>query len=294
VTIGSPIPPIITKPTDLGRPAGSRGFVATMGALHAGHQSLISRARAENDEVIVSIFVNPTQFNDPRDLERYPRDLQRDAELATAAGATTIYAPTVDAIYPRGFASRVHVEGMTNRWEGASRSGHFDGVATVVTILLNQIRPDRSYFGEKDFQQVTMLRRVHRDLALPGEIVTGATVREADGLALSSRNARLSPAERESARLLSHTLFALRDLVTDDVTDVATLLEAGNEFLTPAHGIAPLALDYLAIVDPESLEPVTSIADGSRALIAATVGNTRLIDTLDLRHDGVEEPVQQS
>jgi len=277
-----PAPRIVTAPEGLPAPTGSRGFVPTMGALHDGHRSLIARAAAENDEVVVSVFVNPTQFNDPADLARYPRDLDRDAAIAADAGASLIYAPDAVAVYPPGFSTAIHVRGITSRWEGHSRPGHFDGVATVVSILLNQVRPDRSYFGEKDFQQLAMLRRVHADLALPGVVVGCPTVREADGLAMSSRNVRLSPPERASARLLSRALFAMRDLVADGTTDVATLIEAGNEFLTPGEHIAPVQLDYLAIVDPHTLAPVDQIEDGSRALIAATVGSTRLIDTLDL------------
>jgi pantoate--beta-alanine ligase len=260
-----------------------------MGALHEGHQRLIERAAIAHDEVVVSIFVNPTQFNDPRDLARYPRDLERDAEIASNAGASLIYAPDATTIYPPGFATTVRVKGISDRWEGAARPGHFDGVATVVTILLNQVKPDVSYFGEKDFQQVTMLKRVQRDLNLPGDIVTVPTVRDWDGVALSSRNARLSSTERRSARLLSHALFTLRSLVEDGVTNVADLLDAGKEFLRPEAGIAPVDLAYLAIVDPETLEPVEDTRDGSRALIAAMVGSTRLIDTLDLGSPGITQ-----
>ena len=253
-----------------------------MGALHNGHRSLIERAASENEEVVVSIFVNPTQFNDEADLARYPRDLARDAAVAIEAGATIIYAPDVSTIYPHGFATKIHVSDITKRWEGMSRPGHFDGVATVVTILLNQVQPDRSYFGEKDFQQVTMVRRMHLDLALPGQIVCCPTVREKDGLALSSRNRRLSAKQRDSARLLAHTLFGLRDLVADGMTDTASLIEAGNEFLTPGERVSPVTLLYLAIVDPETLVPVADIREGARALIAAQIGDVRLIDTLDL------------
>lgn len=277
------MPHIVTAPGDLRAPSPrSRGLVPTMGALHDGHRSLIERAASENEEVVVSIFVNPAQFNDAADLARYPRNLAHDATLATEAGATIIYAPDVTTIYPRGFATKVHVSDITKRWEGMSRPGHFDGVATVVSILLNQMHPDRSYFGEKDFQQVTVVRRMHLDLGLLGEIVCCPTVREEDGLALSSRNRQLSTKGRASARLLSHTLFGLRDLVADGMTDTASLIEAGNEFLTPGEGVAPVTLHYLAIVDPETLVPVADIRDGSRALIAAQVGSVRLIDTLDL------------
>lgn len=282
----SSTPQIVTTLAELDASAqgnrGRRGFVATMGALHDGHRSLIERAVFENDEVVVSIFVNPTQFDNPADLANYPRDRDQDAHVATDAGATRIYAPGVSTIYPPTFSTSVHVGGLTERWEGAARPGHFDGVATVVSILLNHVRPDRSYFGEKDFQQVSMLQRLHRDLRLPGSIVCCPTVREADGVATSSRNRRLSEADRASARLLSHTLFSLRDLVADGMIGTADLLEAGNEFLSPGEGVVPVRLDYLTIVDPETLAPVTTILDGSRALIAAHIGDVRLIDTLDL------------
>ncbi len=276
-------PRIVTTPGELRASSpGNRGFVPTMGALHDGHRSLIERAASENDEVVVSIFVNPTQFNDASDLGHYPRNLAHDAVVATEAGATIIYAPDVPTIYPRGFATTVHVKDLTKRWEGMSRPGHFDGVATVVSILLNHVRPDRSYFGEKDFQQVTMVRRMHLDLALPGEIVCCPTVREQDGLALSSRNRRLSAKQRTSARLLSHTLFGLRDLVADGMTETTSLIEAGNEFLTPSEHVSPVSLLYLAIVEPDTLVPVADIRNGARALIAALIGDVRLIDTLDL------------
>lgn len=278
----SSAPRVVKTPTELRSITGSIGFVATMGALHDGHRSLIERAAAQNDEVVVSIFVNPTQFTDAADIAGYPRDLDVDARFAMDAGATIVYAPDVATVYPAGFSTSVHVRGLTERWEGVSRPGHFDGVATVVSILLNHIRPERSYFGEKDFQQVSMLRRMHRDLGLPGSIICCPTVREADGLAMSSRNRRLSKADRVSARLLSHTLFSLRDLVSDGMLDTADLLEAGNEFLSPGESVAPVVLDYLAIVDPETLVPVTTIVEGSRALVAARVGDVRLIDTLDL------------
>lgn len=258
-------------------PGRSRGFVPTMGALHAGHQALIARAAAENDEVVVSIFVNPTQFNDPNDLEKYPRTPQRDLMLAAAAGATIVYMPDATTIYPAGHATTVHVSGLTERWEGAFRSGHFDGVTTVVSILFDHVRPDRSYFGEKDFQQLAVVRRMHRDLHLPGEIVGCPIVREASGLALSSRNARLSSAEMPAAFRLFQALAAMTAAVAAGESSVDTLQSIGRDRL------GDLETDYLAIVAPETLEPVTDIRDGARALMAARVGEIRLIDTHDLR-----------
>lgn len=257
----------------------SVGLVPTMGALHQGHLSLIRRAAAENEAVVVSVFVNPAQFNDPTDLATYPRDLTRDAALAFGAGATLIYAPAIEEIYPAGFATTVHVRGITGRWEGASRPGHFDGVATVVSILQNQVRPDRAYFGEKDFQQLTMIRRMHADLALPGEIVACPIVREPDGLALSSRNARLDAESRQHALSLSRALRAMRDQVAAGERNVGRLREMGERILRD------VALDYLAIVDPGTLQPLETLEPGARALVAATVGGVRLIDTMQLMGD---------
>ncbi|HVL23663.1 MAG TPA: pantoate--beta-alanine ligase [Thermomicrobiales bacterium] len=256
------------------------GLVPTMGALHEGHLSLIRRSDAENDDTVVSIFVNPTQFNDPDDLTRYPRTPDADIALAHEAGARIFYMPAVETVYPAGFATRVHVEGVTERWEGASRPGHFDGVATIVSILLNQLQPTRAYFGEKDFQQLAMVRRMHRDLSLAGEIVGCPTVRDPDGLALSSRNARLSAEERAAALVLPATLFSLQTQAREGNDDVSALTEAGRALI----GVEPLvALDYLAIVDPETLEPAATLVPGARAIVAATVGGTRLIDNVPLR-----------
>jgi len=258
------------------------GLVPTMGALHAGHLSLIRRAVVENDDTVVSIFVNPSQFNDPDDLTRYPRRPEEDIALVRNAGARTIYMPEVETIYPAGFATTVHVGGVTGRWEGASRPRHFDGGATVVASLLNQLQPTRAYFGEKDFQQLAMVRRMHRDLSLPGEIVGCATVRDPDGLALSSRNARLSPEERAAAAVLPTTLFAIQRQVQEGNANVAALEEAGRTLI----GVEPaVTLDYLAIVDPETLEPVREIVRGARVIVAATIGGTRLIDNLQLLPD---------
>jgi len=270
---------VVRSPEELVRraPARTRGLVPTMGALHAGHQSLIARAAADNDEVVVSVFVNPTQFNDPNDLARYPRTPERDLALAAEAGASIVYMPPVEAIYPEGHATTVHVDGLTERWEGAFRPGHFDGVTTVVSILLNQVRPDRSYFGEKDFQQLAVVRRMHRDLHLPGEIVGCPIVREPDGLAMSSRNVRLAPDERERALALSRALGAMTAAVEAGTTATEALIAAGQAEL------AGVAVEYLAIVDPATLEPAPDIANGTRALVAARVGEVRLIDTHDLR-----------
>jgi pantoate--beta-alanine ligase len=256
-----------------------------MGALHEGHLSLIRRAAAENDLVVVSIFVNPTQFNDPADLAKYPRTLERDTELAASAGAHVIYAPAVETMYPAGHATSIHVSGVTESWEGESRPGHFDGVATVVAILLNQVRPDRSYFGEKDFQQLAMVRRMHRDLALPGEIVGCPTVREPDGLAMSSRNVRLDEAGRALAPALHEALQAMREAAVAGERTALKLAILGAVMVRRAPEID---LDYLQVVDPVSLEPVEEIGPGARAIVAATIGGIRLIDNLALLPEGRE------
>lgn len=267
------------------QPGASAGLVPTMGGLHEGHLSLIRRAAAENDLVVVSVFINPMQFGDPADLENYPRTLDRDLELASDAGASVVYAPTVETIYPAGFATSVHVSGVTERWEGESRPGHFDGVATVVTVLLNQIRPDRAYFGEKDWQQLMLIRRLHTDLALPGAIVACPTVREADGLAMSSRNGRLRDEERAAATVLWRALTAMREMAGTGEADALKLALMGVIIIRREPAVA---LDYLQVVDPETLEPVDTVRPGSRAIVAATIGSTRLIDTMALHLDEVQ------
>jgi len=277
---------VIALPQDLAAyrgPGQSLGLVPTMGALHEGHLSLIRRAAADNDRVAVSVFVNPTQFNDPADLEKYPRDLANDVALASEAGAHVIYAPDPATIYPDGFATSVHVGGVTESWEGESRPGHFDGVATVVTILLNQLRPTRSYFGEKDFQQLAMVTRMHRDLALPGEIVPCPIVREPDGLAMSSRNVRLSPAARVVAPAIYRALAAMRDAAIAGERSALRLTIAGAVLVKRAPEIE---LDYLNVVDPLTLEPLDEVIPGARGIVAATVGGIRLIDNLALLPEG--------
>jgi len=256
------------------------GLVPTMGALHAGHLALIGRSAAENDRTVVSVFVNPTQFDDPADLARYPRDGARDAVLAAGAGADILFAPAVESIYPPGFATVVEVGGPSARWEGAARPGHFRGVATVVTTLLNLVRPARSYFGEKDFQQLQVVRRLHIDLALPGKIVGCETVRDPDGLALSSRNARLLPDERRQAAVVARTLLRMADLAAAGERDAARLIAAGQAEVAIEPAVA---IEYLAVVDPATLEPVTAVEPGTRAIVAAHVGAVRLIDNLALR-----------
>ncbi len=257
--------------------ATAPGLVPTMGALHEGHLELIRRSAAENAVTVVSIFVNPLQFDHRADLTAYPRTFERDRELATSAGATVIFAPTEAILYPEGFATSVSVRGLTDRWEGTSRPGHFTGVTTVVTKLFAIVQPARAYFGEKDFQQLAVIRRLHADLNLAGEIVAVPTVRDVDGLALSSRNARLSPEERQQARIVPRTLFAIREAARSGELNADALLALGKAVFAEEPAVE---LDYLAIVDPATLEPVESVANGARALIAVRVGKIRLIDNV--------------
>jgi pantoate--beta-alanine ligase len=255
----------------------SLGLVPTMGGLHEGHLSLIRRCRAESDLAIMSLFVNPTQFNRRDDLDRYPRDLEGDGRLARAAGVDIIFAPAAASMYPEGYATYVIVERLTERWEGASRPGHFRGVATVCAKLFAICRPHRAYFGQKDYQQSLVVRRLAADLDLGLEIVVLPTVREPDGLALSSRNVRLSPEERRQAPVLSQALSRARDAARAGERDAARLA-AGIE----AHiQSAPLAvLDYVGVCDVETLEPLEKIEEKAVALVAASFGATRLIDNM--------------
>ena len=263
------------------RDAGqSVGLVPTMGALHAGHRSLVERAAAECATVAVTVFVNPLQFGDGGDLAAYPRTLDADVALAEAAGATVVFAPPVAEMYPSypaPPATTVHVAGVTERFEGASRPGHFDGVATVVAKLLAIAGPCRAYFGEKDFQQLAVVRRLVDDLCLPVDVVGCPTVREADGLALSSRNTRLSPDERRAATALYRALAAGAAAAGAEGTEAAAVRAAMDAELRRDPLVVP---DYAAVVDPRTLEPVDVVAGEVRLVVAAAVGPVRLIDNL--------------
>ena len=259
------------------RAGATVGFVPTMGALHDGHVSLLRRARLDCDRVVMSIFVNPAQFNDGADLAAYPRDERRDAEIAAEAGVDIVFAPGVDEVYPAGFATRVRVAGLTDTLEGAHRgAAHFDGVTTVVTKLLNMVAPDVAYFGQKDAQQALVVRRLVRDLDLPVRIAVCPTVRDADGLALSSRNARLSPDDRARAVALSRALATARGAIAAGEYDVAAVAAAARAELA-CDGVEP---EYLELLDPETLTPLRTLADAGEVLVAvaAQVGPVRLID----------------
>ncbi len=256
--------------------AGSSiGLVPTMGALHAGHASLLKAARASCSHVAVSIFVNPTQFGPNEDFSRYPRTFEADCALAQSEGADVIFAPSVEELYPAGAATLVEVEGLGNRLDGASRPGHFRGVATVVAKLLIAAEPDRAFFGQKDAAQVAVIRRMVADLRIATEIVVCPIVRDPDGLALSSRNAYLNPAERSRALALSRAIRKVVEMTTAGERHSATLIEAVSAILTAEPAIR---IDYIALVDPSTLDPVEVATPGTLFAIAANVGPTRLID----------------
>ena len=258
------------------------GFVPTMGALHEGHAALIARSAAENDLTVVSIFVNPTQFDDPGDLEAYPRSEDRDVELAAAAGAEICFLPAVEEIYPPGSFTQVTMRGpLTETFEGARRgAGHFDGVCTVLTILFAIVDADTAYFGAKDAQQLQVVRKLARDLRLPLAIEAVETVRDTDGLALSSRNSRIPVGERGAALSLSRALAAVGRAVTDGtVTDSAEAEALGLELLAQG-GSEP---EYFAAVDPQSFEPDPEPCPSTLLLCAARVGDVRLIDNMTVQ-----------
>lgn len=259
------------------RAGRSVGLVPTMGALHEGHLSLIRRCRADNDVAVMTLFVNPMQFDRQDDLARYPRNLDRDADLASAAGADAIYHPAAEEMYPKGYATYVTVEGLADRWEGATRPGHFRGVATVCTKLFAACRPHRAYFGQKDYQQSLVIRRLVADLNLGFEIVVLPTVREADGLALSSRNVLLGPEQRRQAVILSQALAAAQDAVKAGERDAEKL--RGD--IEARIRSAPLAaVDYVAVCDPDTLEPLLCLPGRAVALVAVRFGAVRLIDNV--------------
>jgi pantoate--beta-alanine ligase len=257
---------------------GSLALVPTMGALHEGHLALVERAKALAERVVVSIFVNPLQFNDPSDLERYPRDEESDLAKLEAAGCDLVWLPGASDLYPEGFATRVSVAGVSERWEGEHRPGHFDGVATVVAKLFGEVVPNVAVFGEKDFQQLAVIRRMAMDLGLCDEIVGVPTVRESDGLALSSRNALLSPDERGRAVGLYRALRNARDSILAGQPVAAALAEGRNALLIAGFS----RIDYFALVDGATLEPVDRPRPEARLIAAAVMGTTRLIDNLAL------------
>ena len=258
------------------RSGGTLALVPTMGALHAGHIALIEEAKRRADRVAATIFVNPMQFGANEDLGRYPRREAEDARMLEEAGCDLLWMPSVADIYPKGFATTVRVTSISERWEGEARPGHFDGVATVVAKLLLSARPDAALFGEKDFQQLAVIRRMVEDLNVGVEIVGVPTVREADGLALSSRNAYLGEEERRNAIALPQALHTARDSIRSGVS-VAEALDQAKRSLA---GAGFSRVDYFALVDADTLEPLEERVGTMRLIAAAVIGTTRLIDNI--------------
>jgi len=266
------------------RRAGEKlALVPTMGALHAGHLALVEAARAKADRVIVSIFVNPLQFNDPNDLARYPRQEESDADELERAGCDLLWLPTAEQFYPEGFATTVSVAGVSDRWEGEHRRGHFDGVATVVSKLFIAAMPDIAIFGEKDWQQLAVIRRMNADLGLPIEIIGHPTMREADGLAMSSRNALLSEEERAIAPALFRMLDELAGSITGGADPTAAIASMIGRLKDAGFG----PVDYVALVDSATLEQKIVPGGEMRLIAAAFLGKTRLIDNVSVISDTV-------
>jgi pantoate--beta-alanine ligase len=259
------------------RPGKRLGFVPTMGALHEGHLSLVHAAKAKCDVVAVSIFINPLQFGPSEDLAKYPRTFERDRTLLEKEAVDILFTPTPEEMYPSGAVTYVTVEGLSEKLCGKSRPGHFRGVTTVVAKLFHIVEPDLAFFGQKDAAQATIIRRMVRDLNLPLEIVVCPIVREPDGLAMSSRNAYLSPQERKSALVLHRALTQVKNRFDQGERNAATLREAGRQVLAQEPAVR---LDYFEVVDPTTLDPMPELTTSALVAIAAFVGNTRLIDNV--------------
>jgi len=262
---------------EITRSGRTLGFVPTMGALHDGHASLVRASKTQCQATVVSIFVNPLQFAPTEDLDKYPRTMERDSQLLQELGVEVLYAPTVEEMYPAGATTYVEVAGISDRLDGGSRPGHFRGVATVVAKLFEIVRPDCAFFGQKDAAQVAVLRRMVRDLDMDVELVVCPIVREKDGLAMSSRNAYLSPVERKQALILNRSLMRVQHTADTGEREVAKLIETGKSVIGEEPGAR---LDYFAIVDPDTLEPVSDLSRGALVAVAAYVGITRLIDNI--------------
>jgi len=253
----------------------SLGFVPTMGYLHEGHRALMERAKLQNDITVVSVYVNPTQFGEGEDYERYPRDLERDMAMCEEVGIDVVFAPTDEEMYPPGSKTEVYVKDISEVLEGKFRPGHFKGVATVVTKLLNAVQPDRAYFGEKDYQQLKLIQRLVKDLLIPVEIIPVETVREPDGLAYSSRNVYLSPEERESALSIYRAFLLAQEMINQGERSSDTIKGEMERFILSHPYVRKI--DYIEITDPE-LNPKELVEQGDRILVALWVGQTRLID----------------
>ncbi len=260
------------------------GLVPTMGALHEGHLSLVRAARRRCDTVVVSIFVNPTQFGPREDFSKYPRPLERDLQLLEAEGVALVFAPSIEEMYPPGATTFITVEGLSDKLCGKSRPGHFRGVATVVAKLFNIVQPEVTFFGQKDAAQVVILRRMVHDLRMDIDIIVCPIVREADGLALSSRNAYLDPHQRKQATVLYRSLARVQFRADKGERSAANLIAGAREVLNEEPEVR---VDYFEIVNPESLEPVEDVSQGALVAVAAFVGSTRLIDNIVLHGAGV-------
>jgi pantoate--beta-alanine ligase len=262
------------------RHAGKRiGLVPTMGALHEGHLSLTRIAKTRADFVVVSLFVNPLQFGPKEDLAKYPRTFERDSEMLRGEGVDLLFAPTVAEMYPSSAATYVNVEGMSDRLDGQSRPGHFRGVTTVVSKLFHIVEPDIAVFGQKDAAQVAIIRRMVRDLNVPVEIVVAPIIREPDGLAMSSRNAYLDPLQRQQAVVLGRALHQIQQTFEQGESSAARLIDAGMAVFREEPAVR---VDYLSVVDPDSLEAIAEIESSALVAVAAYVGTTRLIDNIVL------------
>ena len=262
----------------------SVGFVPTMGALHQGHLSLVRAARAQCDVVVVSIFVNPTQFGPNEDFAKYPRSFDQDKAMLEREGVDCIFCPSVEEMYPAGAVTWVTVEGLSDKLDGRSRPGHFRGVSTVVSKLFNIVQPNAAFFGQKDAAQVAIIRKMVRDLNFDVKIVVCPIVRESDGLAMSSRNAYLSPEERQQALVLSRSLQRVQWLVAQGEQRAARLIDAGKNVIAEEPAVR---LDYFEIVNPDTLDSLESIDGGALAAVAAFVGSTRLIDNLLFKRSNI-------
>ena len=265
------------------RSGKSLGLVPTMGALHEGHLSLVRAARAHNQVVATSIFVNPLQFGPNEDFSKYPRTFDRDRQLLGAEKVDLIFAPSADEMYPEGASTTVYVRGLSEKLDGKSRPGHFQGVTTVVAKLFEIVRPDRAYFGQKDAAQVALIRKMVQDLNIDLELIICPIVREHDGLAMSSRNTYLNPEQRKQALVLYRSLMRMQTLADRGESSSSALSDAGKQVLAEEPDIK---LDYLEIVNPHSLDPVPDITQGALVAVAAWVGTTRLIDNIVLYGPG--------
>jgi pantoate--beta-alanine ligase len=257
---------------------GTVGFIPTMGYLHVGHISLVTLSQKENDFTVVSIFINPKQFGVTEDFSSYPRDTNRDLELLKKAGVAAVFLPDVSEMYPDGFETNVTVTKLSKKLEGEKRPGHFDGVATVVAKLFNIVQPDRAYFGQKDAQQVVVMKKMVDDLQFPVKIVVGDTIREDNGLALSSRNVYLTKKEHDESQVISQSLKLAQELFDKGELDVKKIKKAMEELINTTSG----EIDYISIADPKTLDELAKVTDGSLISLAVYYGKTRLIDNCTL------------